>query len=142
VDAATLRDQIIRRAAVLSETGIGHGSVVAIVHGGGAHFLADLLSVWQVGAAAACLDPALTPPEREIIERFIEPAALLVGCSSAAGKFSVPALDLSAAPPATAQATGERFDLDDRALVLFTSGSTGRPKGVVLTFRALLTRVD
>jgi len=112
--AATLREETARRAAALSERGIGPGALVAVDRGASAHFLADLLAVWHVGAAAACLDPTLTGPERATLARFIAATA----------------------------PTGTGAALDDPALVLFTSGTTGSPKGVVLSFRALLTRVE
>ncbi len=140
-DAATLHDQVVRRAAILSGNGIGRGSLVAIVHGGGARFLADLFAVWQVGATAACLDSALTEPELETLVRFMQPAALLADGMSRILGFAIPQLDLAAAMPATVTTNALGFELDDPALVLFTSGTTGNPKGVVLSFRALLARV-
>src|SRR5262249_21025129 len=73
--AATLHEETARRAAVFSERGIGRGALVAIDRGTNAHFLADLLAAWHLGAAAACLDPALTGPERATLARFIAAAA-------------------------------------------------------------------
>jgi acyl-CoA synthetase (AMP-forming)/AMP-acid ligase II len=140
-DAATLHAEVMRRAAALSGLDIGRGSLVAILHGNSARFLADLLAVWQVGAAAACLDAALTERERETLVRFMHPGALLVDGAAAAGGFSALSIDLTAADRVTEGKVGDGFGFDDPALVLFTSGTTGNPKGVVLTFRALLTRV-
>src|SRR5262245_6190237 len=140
-DAAALHDEVLRRAAVLSRRGIARGSLVAIMHGGSARFLADLFAVWQVGATAACLDPTLTASERKVLVRFMEPAVLLLDEAAGRCEFDAPALDLIAELPATAEAPGTGFELDDPAIVLFTSGTTGQPKGAVLTFRALLTRV-
>jgi oxalate---CoA ligase len=141
-ETATLQDQVMRRAGILSANGIGRGSLVAIVHDGSAFFLADLFAAWQVGATAACLDSALTEPELETLVGFMQPAALLTDSNASNRAFAVPALDLTVAIPNTATSRVLGFELDDPALVLFTSGTTGNPKGVVLTFGALLTRVQ
>ncbi len=139
-DARALAGEVERRAAALSRMPIGRGSIIAIAHGGSAHFFADLLAVWTVGATAACLDDSLTEPELDTILAFAKPAALLVADAPRASRLSVPVLDLGRVSPATAAAKAG-FERDDAALVLFTSGTTGTPKGVVLTFRALLSRI-
>jgi hypothetical protein len=46
-DSATLADEVIRRAAVLSQMGIGRGSKVAIAHSGSARFLRIYLPFGQ-----------------------------------------------------------------------------------------------
>src|SRR5258706_16274857 len=75
--AAELAAEVARRAQALATNRIGSGSVVAIAHGGSAAFFADLFAVWSLGAAAACLDPALTPSERENVVAFCKPRAVL-----------------------------------------------------------------
>ena len=75
---ATLAGEVSRRAAVLSQKGIGRRSVVAIGHSGTARFFADLFAVWTVGATAACLDSSLTPGELENIITFANAALLLM----------------------------------------------------------------
>src|SRR5947209_229461 len=76
-DRAMLAREIARRATELLRLGIGHRSRVAIVHGGTANFIADLLATWTAGAAAACLDPALRPTELANIFEFTRPQAIL-----------------------------------------------------------------
>jgi len=127
-DSKTLADKARRRAEELKKANVAAGATVAIVHGGTAHFFADLFAVWSCGAAAACLDPALTPSERENVIAFCKPSTVL----GENGQVSQ-----SAHRPTPRDAPS----LDDPALVLFTSGTTGAPKGVVLSFRALLARL-
>ena len=126
--AGQLASEIERRAETLRPVGIGPGSLVAITHGGTAAFFADLFAAWSLGSAAACLDPTLTPSERENVVSFCKPGAVLSESGVARGP-GTPASNTSAT-------------LDDAALVLFTSGTTGAPKGVVLSFRALLARLN
>jgi acyl-CoA synthetase (AMP-forming)/AMP-acid ligase II len=122
-DAARLEAEVASRAANLK--GIGPGDIVAIAHGGTALFFADLFAVWSTGAAAACLDPALTQSERENVIRFCNAAVVL----AEDGARSAPRAATGRAP-------------DDAALILFTSGTTGAPKGVVLSSRALSARIE
>jgi len=141
-DAATLDEQVHRRAAMLSQMGIGRGSVVAIGHGGTARFFADLFATWNVGAAAACLDPSLTPGELRTVVNFSKSAVLLVDGAASVDDLSVPIVDLGGEFPHSFSIDERPLDLDDPALVLFTSGTTGAPKGVVLSFRALQSRIN
>jgi acyl-CoA synthetase (AMP-forming)/AMP-acid ligase II len=77
-DAAALAVEIGRRAAQLSGLGIPRASRVAITHGGSADFFADLFAAWSLGGTVICLDPALTPSERENILAFARPDVILV----------------------------------------------------------------
>jgi oxalate---CoA ligase len=142
-DAVALGDQVNRRAAVLSQMGIGRGSVVAIGHGGTARFFADLFATWSLGAAAACLDPTLTPGELRTVVAFARSAVLLVDGVASVDDLPVPIVDLGRMSPSRDVSIGApSHDPDDPALVLFTSGTTGAPKGVVLSFRTLQARID
>jgi len=130
-DATTLAIEVARRAERLSKMRLGRGQIVAITHGASAPFFADLFATWTTGAAAACLDSALTAAERETVLDFLKPAARLTGNPDA------PIEPLN--ERASAQASPS--EPDDPALILFTSGTTGAPKGVVLSFRALFARM-
>jgi acyl-CoA synthetase (AMP-forming)/AMP-acid ligase II/thioesterase domain-containing protein len=140
-DAAKLKHEVTRRAAVLSQWGIGRRSIVAIAHGGTANFFADLFATWSVGATAACLDPSLTPRELHTVVHFAKSAVLLIDRTGAADTLSIPVVELDRTRPTGATPVFPALDLDDPALVLFTSGTTGTPKGVVLTFRSILARI-
>jgi acyl-CoA synthetase (AMP-forming)/AMP-acid ligase II len=140
-DAAALDHEVERRAAVLTDRGVGRGATVLIGHGGSARFFADLFAIWSVGATAACLDPALTALERHTLIRFSKAALLLTDNTPDQDGSSVPILNLSEARATNAARPRLPSQLDGPALVLFTSGTTGAPKGVVLTFRAIWTRI-
>jgi oxalate---CoA ligase len=140
-DRRRLAEEIARRAALLTSMGIGLGSIVAIAHGGSARFFADLLAVWNVQAAAACLDSTLTEMELQAVMDFLRPAAVLIDGPVLPGMPSIPLLELATALPRSAPLTAAHLDLNAPALVLFTSGTTGTPKAVVLNFKALKTRI-
>ena len=140
-DPTTLVGEVDRRAAVLAQMGIGRGSVVAIAHSGTARFFADLFATWSVGAAAACLDSALTSNELQNVVNFANSAVLLVDGGKKADDLSVPVIELDSMRPKAAPSVTPALNPDDPALLLFTSGTTGTPKGVVLTFGALLERI-
>jgi len=149
--SAALRREVAARAAALARIGVGRGSVVAIAHGATARFFADLLATWRAGAAAACLDPALTDFERATILTFLKPAALLVDDAPIKAPASIPQIALAQSLAESAQSAQvgslERDSFApaqpaDPALILFTSGTTGAPKGVVLSFRALSARLS
>src|SRR5580704_7057453 len=92
-DSVTLAGEVSQRAAVLARMGIGRGSVVAIAHSGTARFFADLFATWSVGAAAACLDPALTAGEIQNVVNFANCAVLLLDGGRVVDGISVPVVE-------------------------------------------------
>ena len=133
-------------AARLADRGLA-GERVAVVDVGSLLSIATMLGAARIGAAAALMNPALTPPELQGLAKNAECAAVGVageayvdrlleaGLSKA---FTVADLlndgEKSAPPPAE--------DVDDRdALVLFTSGTTGLPKAIAITQGQLNARI-
>jgi len=152
---AGLRNQAEYTAAFLRRCGLGRNATVAIVLPNGAEMAAALLAI-AAAAAAAPLNPALSPSEFEFLFRDLGACALLTMPSaapaavSAARACGLPLLALEPLPdrpagsfrlagdagsgasarPAPAQA-------EDIALCLHTSGSTAAPRMVPLRHRNL-----
>jgi acyl-CoA synthetase (AMP-forming)/AMP-acid ligase II len=134
-------------AAGLAARGTVAGDRVAVVDGGSLLSIATLLGAARIGAAAALMNPALTPPElRGLLKN--------AGCAdvAVAGEAYVDRLSEAGAPtvltesdlvggssPASPNITDTPDDAD--ALVLFTSGTTGLPKAVGITSGQLNMRI-
>jgi acyl-CoA synthetase (AMP-forming)/AMP-acid ligase II len=140
-----LADAVARCAAELSARGLA-GKRVAVVDVGSLLAVATMLGAARIGAAAALMNPALTPPEirgllgnaecadvgvagEAYAERLLEARAAEVLTAS-----DLMRNDRPAAPPAD--------NVDDRdGLVLFTSGTTGLPKPIGITQGQLVARI-
>lgn len=140
-------------AAGLSARGIVAGDRVAVVDGGSILSIAATLAAARVGAAAALMNSALTPPElRGLFDN--------AGCADVvvAGETSVDRVREAGAPTVltgtdllteqrspTSAANPSNDPIDDAAdrdaMILFTSGTTGLPKTVAMTSAQLSTRI-
>ncbi len=141
--AATVR----QCAAGLSAHGVVAGQRVAVVDGGSRLSIATLLGAARIGAAAALMNPALTPAELHGLLENARCAAVAV-----AGEPYVDRLREAGAPTVLTESdfTGKRSPAspdiadtraDQDALVLFTSGTTGLPKAVAITNGRLASRI-
>jgi len=144
-----LASEVQHCAAGLAARGVVAGQRVAVVDGGSLLSITALVATARLGAAAALMNPALTPPE---LQGLLENA----GCADVAiaGEQYVDRLNEAGAPtvltvadllgrPSSAPPADDFIDdADDRdALVLFTSGTTGLPKAVGISGRQLTRRI-
>ena len=124
------------------------GTRVAVVDVGSLLAIATVLGAPRIGAAAALMNPALTPPE---LQRLVKNAGCVdagVAGEAYGGRLREAGVstvftasdvlgggEVSAPPPAE--------DVDDRdALILFTSGTTGLPKAIGITNGQLSARIS
>ena len=110
----TLVREVERRAAVLSQMGIGRGSTVTIAHNNSARFFADLFATWSVGATAACLDPTLTPGELRNVVHFTKSPVLLVDAGITIDNLSAAIVGLNSARPTSAATVTATLNLNDQ----------------------------
>ncbi len=133
-------------AARLAAEGLA-GMRVAVVDVGSMLSIATMLGAARIGAAAALMNPALTPPELRGL--LANAGCATVGVAgeaytdrlreAGAAKVLTVADLLGDGPASAAPPAG---DVDDReALVLFTSGTTGLPKAIGITNGQLSARI-
>jgi acyl-CoA synthetase (AMP-forming)/AMP-acid ligase II len=145
--AATVR----QCATALEARGVAAGDRVAVVDGGSLLSIAALLAAARIGAAAALMNPALTPSELQGLRKNAGCAGAGVAGQAYADRLRdagattvVTESDLAGDPRpaqlAQAAAAAEIPDAAD-ALILFTSGTTGLPKAVSITSGQLTARI-
>jgi long-chain acyl-CoA synthetase len=122
-----------RWAALLTAAGTGPGRLVAVSSPNGPAFLAALLAVRRLGAAALLLDPQTPETARSGILRHLG-AGVSLECPS-----GWPDGSADTEPRIGAVAASSPAEVSPRiAVVKLTSGTTGRPRGILTTGEALL----
>ena len=130
----------------LADSGLA-GKRVAVVDVGSVPAIATMLGAARIGAAAALMNPALTPPELRGLVKNARCATVGVAGESYVGRLVdaglsevFTAADLLTYGRTNAPPVAEHID-DRDALVLFTSGTTGLPKVIGITQGQLSARI-
>ena len=135
-------------AAALAAHGVLAGERVAVVDGGSLLSIATVLGAGHIGAAAALMNPALTPPELQGLLKNAGCADVAVagepyvdrlreaGAATVLSESDLAGLPSPASPPNITDTPD-----DGDALILFTSGTTGLPKAIGVTSRRLTMRI-
>jgi acyl-CoA synthetase (AMP-forming)/AMP-acid ligase II len=146
ISYAELAAAVEQCAAHLAADGLA-GTRVAVVDVASLLSIATLLGAARIGAAAALMNPALTPPELQGLVKNAECADVGVAGEAYAGRLREAGVstvltptDLFGGAEVTAPPPAE--DVGDRdALILFTSGTTGLPKAIGITNGQLSARI-
>lgn len=123
----TFAKAVTARARELAKAGFARGSCGVVAQPTPIEYLRDIFALWQTGAMAVAVNPAITPDERRTVMQATGALAMLENCSL----------------PASLAKQNEPKPLgpDEPALTLMTSGTTGSPKGIVHTQRSLSARL-
>ena len=131
-------------AARLADKGLA-GERIAVVDVGSLLSIATMLGAARIGAAAALMNPALTPPELHALVSNAGCATVGVAGEAFADRLvdaGVSTVFTAADLLGDADTTPVAADVDDLdALVLFTSGTTGLPKSIPISQRQLSARI-
>lgn len=134
-------------AAGLAANGLS-GRRVAVVDVGSLLSIATVFGAARIGAAAALMNPALTPPELKGLLNNAGCAGVGVAGEAYAGRLreagasaALTATDLVGCGEVSAPPPVEDVDGRD-ALILFTSGTTGLPKAIAITNGQLSARIS
>jgi acyl-CoA synthetase (AMP-forming)/AMP-acid ligase II len=141
-----LAEAVDQCAAGLAARGVA-GRRVAVVDCASLLSIATVLGAARIGAAAALMNPALTPSELRGLLKNAGCVEMGVAGEAYAGRLleagateALTAADLLSDARAAPVPPAEEVD-DRDALVLFTSGTTGLPKAVGITTGQLNARI-
>jgi acyl-CoA synthetase (AMP-forming)/AMP-acid ligase II len=142
-----LAAEVERCARGLVANRVVTGTRVAVVDGGSVLSIATVLGAARIGAAAALMNPALTPAELQWLIQSAGCAEVGVAGEAYADRLreagasrTLTAADLLSDGQVCAASTIEEAD-DRDALILFTSGTTGLPKAVGISNAQLSARI-
>ncbi|GFG66682.1 acyl-CoA synthetase [Mycobacterium kubicae] len=121
-------------ATSLSDRGAGPGQRIAVMSSNRPEFVAAVLAIWRLGAAAVLISPAWKPDEVDHALGVTDPAHAIGDHPVLAGMM--PMLDLDE-PITPVHATSGPPAAHDDALLVFSSGTTGLPKAVRHTHSSL-----
>lgn len=137
-----------RVSALLAETGMQAGQVVAAMLPNDSTTVAALFGTWRAGGVYTPLNPRAADAELEAQLATLRPAAVLTASAWASrfSGFDLPVVTVSDQSWSTHRTipvpAGIRCYDTDVALLQFTSGTTGPPKPVPLRHSTVLDLID
>uniref|UniRef100_UPI00117E8CE2 non-ribosomal peptide synthetase n=1 Tax=Streptomyces sp. ms184 TaxID=1827974 RepID=UPI00117E8CE2 len=123
-------------AALLHDSGIRPGQLVAVILPRSADLVVAQLAVQQAGAAHLPIDPDYPEDRIAAMIQDARPAEILTH-GALADRYPDALLTDAPARSGALQVPDTAVTPDHPAYVIFTSGSTGRPKGVITPHRGL-----
>ena len=153
IDYPALHRRSDSLAALLTERGVGPGSLVGLSTRRGIDMVVALVAIMKAGGGYFPIDPGYPWARKQLMLDDVAPPVVLVTVEAMDTMPEVPGVTLLSlddpqvrAVLANPDATPSR-DLpaphpDDPMYLVFTSGSTGKPKGAVGTHRSMAARLD
>lgn len=119
-----LQDVQSRTDFLIRNYKIGAGDSVLLLQNNSVEFFINLLALFQTGAAVIPFDPQASRLEIETIKTHA-----LVSLVISENEI-------------LPTGTGKKDDLSGTALLLYTSGTTGKPKAVMISYEALIRKIN
>lgn len=138
-----LNERAEKLASYLQQTGIEHGSHVALLMERSFELIVSLLAVLKVGAVYVPLDP--THPQKRLEWVIHDCGAKILLTQESLSSWitpTIPVVCVDALPGPDGKRTPVAITADDPAYIIYTSGSTGTPKGVVVSHGNAACRVE
>jgi fatty-acyl-CoA synthase len=135
-----------RKAAGLSSLGVARGDRVAAFAHTSYDFVAACLAIWHAGGVVVSLPPPSQLLAADVWARRVESAIeaadvrLVVAADADARSLHVESQEFGSIP--TEEATFDRLEPSDPALIQFSSGTTREPVGVLISHGALTAQTE
>ncbi|MGA8544127.1 MAG: amino acid adenylation domain-containing protein [Mycobacterium sp.] len=151
IDYPSLHRRSDNLAALLTDRGVGPGSLVGLSTRRSIDLVVALVAIMKAGAAYFPIDPGYPSARKQFMLDDVEPPVVVVTAEALDTMPQVAGIEvLSLDDPEIRAAVENSSDgrtlpaphPDDPMFLVFTSGSTGKPKGTVGTHRSMTARLD